>query len=216
MQFLYAVLDVAALAIDMLVNPLRTPFHVGDEETRVVFGFFVGGADNFGFDDDAAAPWPLAGLVVGFSVNMFGLSTAQRQLARSPHSWFGDPLQQRILGHRDDIFELGLGVQKLEYGRIREPAIQAHANLHSWNMSTNHLHQALQNRHPPLSGGYVGRAVVCDAEILFGFVVEADKTHYWQVAPRVIVMVEERQLLRAVRGIVGRGQVGGDAIRAMT
>src|ERR1700689_4257995 len=135
MQFLDAVLDVAALAIDPFVNPLGTLFHVGDDAIRSVFALFDGGPDNFGFDDDAAPPWPLAGLVVGFSVNMFGLSTAQRQLARSPHSGFGDPLQQRVLGHRDDIFEFGLGVQKLEHGRTREPSIPAYANLRPWNMA---------------------------------------------------------------------------------
>jgi hypothetical protein len=51
---------------------------------------------------------------------------------------------------------------------------------------------------------------------LFGFVVEADETHHWQVAPDVIVSVEKRKLLRAVSGIVGRVQIDGDAIRAMT
>ena len=53
------------------------------------------------------------------------------------------------------------------------------------------------------------------AEILFGFVVEADKTHHRQVTPGIVMSVEERQLLRAVRGIVGRVQIDGDAISAM-
>jgi len=54
---------------------------------------------------------------------MFGLSAAPRELARSSHSGFGDALQHRILGHRHDIFESGLGVQKLEHRRMREAAI---------------------------------------------------------------------------------------------
>src|SRR6266403_6069691 len=36
-----------------------------------------------------------------------------------------------------------------------------------------------------------------------------------QVAPGVVMSVEKRQLLRAVRGIVGRVQIDGDAIGAM-
>jgi len=74
----------------MLVNPLWTLFHVGDDKTGIVSGVFVGGADDLGFDDDAAQAWPLPGLVADFPVNMFGLSAAPRQLARSSHSGFGD------------------------------------------------------------------------------------------------------------------------------
>jgi hypothetical protein len=59
---------------------------------------------------------------------MFGLSAPPRQLARSSHSGFSNPRQHCILGHGDDIFEFGLGVQKLEQGRMREPAIQAYTN----------------------------------------------------------------------------------------
>src|ERR1700691_2051598 len=110
----------------MFVNPLLTLFHVGDDETRIVFRVFVGSADDLGFDDDAAQAWPLPGLVADFPVNMFGLSAAPRELARSPHSAFGDALQQCILGHGDDIFEFGLSVEKLEHSRIRETAIQTY------------------------------------------------------------------------------------------
>src|SRR6266436_2621537 len=53
MQFLNAIFNVTALAIDMFVNPLWTLFHVGDDETRIVSGLFVGSADNFGFNDHA-------------------------------------------------------------------------------------------------------------------------------------------------------------------
>src|SRR6202166_4953194 len=92
-QLFDAVLDVTALAIDMFVHPLWTLFHVGDDETRIVFRVFVGGADNLGFDDGAAQTWPLPGLVADFPVNMFGLSAAPRELARSPHSAFDHALQ---------------------------------------------------------------------------------------------------------------------------
>jgi len=82
---------------------------------------------------------------------MFGLSAAPRELARSSHSTFGDALQHRILGHRHHILEFGLGIQKLEHGRMREPAIQAYPNPHSGKMATNPLHQTLQNATAPLA-----------------------------------------------------------------
>src|SRR6266853_119859 len=103
------------------------------DETGIVSGVFVGSADDLGFDDDAAQTWPFPGLVADFPVNMFGLSAAPRELAHSPHSAFGDALQQCILGHRDHIFQFRLGVQKLQHGRMRKTAIQAYPNLYSRN-----------------------------------------------------------------------------------
>ena len=79
---------------------------------------------------------------------------------------------------------------------------------------TNHPHQTPQHRDGAHHRRHVARAQYGGAEILFGFVVEADKTHHRQVAPGVVVSVEERQLLRAVRGIVGRIQIEGDTIGA--
>src|SRR6266498_3087077 len=82
MQFLNAIFNVTALAVNMLVNPLWTLFHVGNDETRIVSGLFVGCTDNFGFDDDAAQAWPLPNLVANFHINIFGLHAAPR--ARQP------------------------------------------------------------------------------------------------------------------------------------
>src|SRR5947208_1464252 len=53
-KFLDAILDVAALAVDPFVNPLRALFHVGDDKTGIVSGLFIGSADDLGFDDAAA------------------------------------------------------------------------------------------------------------------------------------------------------------------
>src|SRR6202011_2045076 len=154
-QLFYAVFYVTALAIDMFVNPLWTLFHVGDDETRIVFRVFVGGADDLGFDDDAAIAWPLPGLVADFPVNMFGLSAAPRELARSAHSGFGGTLQHGILSHRHHILQFGLGVQKLQHRRMRETAIQTDTNLYSRKMVTNHPHQTPQQGHRSHRGSHV-------------------------------------------------------------
>ena len=149
MQFFYAIFDVPALAVDPFVNPLRALFHVGDDKPGIVFGVLIGSADDLGFDDDAAQAWPLPGLVADFPVNMFGLSAAPRELARSLHSAFDHALQQCILGHRDYIFQFRLGVQKLQHGRMRKTAIQAYPNLYSRKMVTNHPHQTPQDANCP-------------------------------------------------------------------
>src|SRR5208282_5735472 len=111
-QFLDAILDVAPLAVDMFVNPLRALFHIGDDKTGIVFGVFVGSTDDLGFDDDAARAGPRPGGVADFPIDMFSLPAAPRELTDSPHSGGGDVLQHCIFGHGDDIVESGLGVQK--------------------------------------------------------------------------------------------------------
>jgi hypothetical protein len=45
------------------------------------------------------------------------------------------------------------------------------------------------------------------AQILFGFLMETDKTQHRQIAPVIAMPVEERQLLRTMRGIVGGIQI---------
>src|ERR1019366_356226 len=73
-QFLDPVLDLAALAVDFFVEPLRSLCHVGDDEARVVFGLFAFAVNHLGLDQDAAFSLPAPGRVVGFAVNMFGLA----------------------------------------------------------------------------------------------------------------------------------------------
>jgi hypothetical protein len=109
-QFLDTVFYVTTLAIDPFINPLRALFHVGDDKTGIVFGVFVGGADDLGFDDDTARAGPRPGRVADFPIDVFGLPAAPRELADSPHSRCGGVLQHCIFGHRNDVIESGLDV----------------------------------------------------------------------------------------------------------
>ncbi len=60
-QFLDPVLDFAALAVNLFVDPLRTLLQVGDDEARIVFRCFAVGTDDLGLDDDAALSRPALG-----------------------------------------------------------------------------------------------------------------------------------------------------------
>ena len=51
------------------------------------------------------------------------------------------------------------------------------------------------------------------AQILLGFAVEGQKAKHRQLAPVVVVPVEERVLLRSVRRVVRRVQIDRDAPR---
>jgi hypothetical protein len=58
-----------------------------------------------------------------------------------------------------------------------------------------------------LLGWRVARAQHVSEQVLVGFVIEGEKACHRQVAPRVVVPVEEGQLLRSMRGTVRRVQI---------
>jgi hypothetical protein len=56
--------------------------------------------------------------------------------------------------------------------------IQTNPNGHSRKTATNHLHQPSEQTHRTHGGGDVAGTQHGGAQILFGFVIEADKTHH--------------------------------------
>ena len=209
MQFLDPVLDFAALAVDLFVEPLRALLHVGNDEARVVFGLFAFAINHLGLDDDAAFLLPTPGRVVGVAVDMFGLSGNSGEYAGILHGLFRLALQHRVLGHRHYVFDAGLGIQKGQQARMRKAAIEANADAHGREKVADNHQQAAQNPHRACRCGHVAGAQHSRTQILFGFVVEADETHHRQVAPVVVVSVEEGQLLCPMSWIVGRIQIDG-------
>src|SRR5580704_7991541 len=67
-----------------------------------------------------------------------------------------------------------------------------------------------QNPHRSRGRGNIAGTQHGGAQILISLVVEGNKAHHRQVTRVVIVAIEERQLLRAMRGIVGRIKIDGD------
>lgn len=120
-RFLDPVLDFAALAVDLLVKPLRTLCHVGNDEARVVFGLFAFAAQHLGLDQDAAFSLLVPGRAVGFAVNMSGLAGHSGECAGILHGLFRLALQHRVFRHRNDIFDAGLGIQKVERRGCAKP-----------------------------------------------------------------------------------------------
>ena len=75
---------------------------------------------------------------------------------------------------------------------------------------TNQGHQPTQNPHRPHCRRNIAGTQHGGAQILISLVVEGNKAHHGQVTRVVIVAIEERQLLCAMRGIVGRIKIDGD------
>src|SRR5664280_2625441 len=101
-------------------------------------------------------------------------------------------LQHRVFGHRNDVLKVGLSVQEVEQIGVREAAVEANPDPCTGKAVGEHIDQTTQNPFCSYRSGHVAGAQHGCAQILFGFVIEAHKSHYRQVAPAVVVSVEER------------------------
>ena len=79
------------------------------------------------------------------------------------------------------------------------------------NAIRNSGEQADQRAPRPARRGRVARPQDRRAQILLGLVVEGQKGQQREIAPAVVVPVEERELLRAVGRIIGRVEIDRDA-----
>ena len=85
-QFLDPILDVAACAVDPLVDEPRRLPQIRDHKARVVAGLTAGEADDFGFDHDAALVGPGPGGIARLGVDVCGLP-ARLALRSGPRPW---------------------------------------------------------------------------------------------------------------------------------
>ena len=80
-EFLDAVLDLAAPAVDLLVDPFRVTLEVGDDEARVVAGLASRVVDHLGLEDDPAHAVPGSGRVGELGVEPLTLAGELGELA---------------------------------------------------------------------------------------------------------------------------------------
>jgi len=120
-------------------------------------------------------------------------------------------LQDRIFGHRHHVFHIRLGVQKLQQFRIRETTVQPNSNPRFPKALAQQRQGSPQNpQRSPRRRGLAGSQHRRE-QVLLGLVVESDKPHHGQIAPSVVIAVEQGQLLGPVGRVVGGIQIDGDA-----
>ena len=119
-QFLDAVLDVAAPAVDLLVEEARRLAQVGDDEARVVARLPAGELHDFGLDHHAALTRSRAGAIAGVEVEVRRLLSQPVLGAGRHHDVLGSPQQHGVLGHRHDVVEPRLGIEEIEDLRAGE------------------------------------------------------------------------------------------------
>ena len=106
------------------------------------------------------------------------------------------------------------GVEEVEDLRGRKAAVEAHEKPRLGKRDAQHVQEAPEQparsaRHPD-----VARSQDRGAEVLVGFVVEGQEGQQRQIAPAVIVAIEERELLRAMGRVIGGVQIDRNAARA--
>lgn len=124
-EFLDPIFQVAAGAIDLLVDAARRLPQVRDDEARFVARRPTGQPDDFGFDDDAALGRPGARGVAGLGIDVRRLPAGLAVGPRLDHRRLGQGRQARVFGHGDDGLEPRLAVQEVQDRGCGEGAVQA-------------------------------------------------------------------------------------------
>ena len=116
-------------------------------------------------------------------------------------------LQHGVPGHRHHVVEPWLGIQEVEDLRRRKAPVEPHEKPRLGKGLPQQGQQPAQHAHTPAGGRHIAGPQHRRAQI-----VEGQKQQR-QVAPAIVVPVEEGELLGAVRRVVGRIQVDRDPPR---
>ena len=168
---------------------------------------------HLGLDDHSALAPPRAGGVARLAVEVLGLATGLRAHAGAPHEPAAALDQPHIAGHRHDVLH-ALGVQEVQNLGTGKAPIEADAEDGSGEGDPQTSEQAPQERDRAVLGRAVAGPQDGGHQVLRRLGVERQRCHQRQVAPGVVMAVEEAELLLAMGRIVGRIQVECDATGA--
>jgi hypothetical protein len=117
-----------------------------------------------------------------------------------------------VAGHRHDVVDL-LALEVREQLGAGKAAVQPHPERGRRKGGAQLAQQAAQDPRGAAPGGRVAGPQHRGHRELLGLVVEGHRRHHGQVTPRVVVAVEERELLLAVGGVVRGIEIDGDPRR---
>src|ERR1700733_1086451 len=206
MQLFYPVLHPGSSAIDPLIQPARPAGEVCNDKTRVVLRRPALLTHDLRLDDHATLTLPAPRCVTSFSIDM-GSTTRTPGLAPcSDHQPSRPARQTHVFGHRHDVVAT-LSLQELKDLRRSKPTVQPNEYAGARERVSYFLEDAAQYPDGPACRGRITGPQYIGKQILLRFMVKGEKPSNRQVTPGVIVGVEERQLLRAVRRVIGWGQI---------
>ena len=175
-----------------------------------------GEPDDFGFDHDAALVAPRPGGIARLGIDVRGLPARLALRPRLDHRGLGAPRQDRVFRHGDDVVE----ARVRRRGSRGSPGVANPPSRRTRNRALRKRRPAAASssrrsmpRAPRVAGALPGRRIAahryCSASSL-----KVTKASSGQIAPAVVVAVEERELLRAVGRVIGRIEIDRDAPRA--
>ena len=152
---------------------------------------------------------PLLGRVARLAEEGGRLARRRGQHARRPISRRGPLNQARIAGQPDDVLD-PRGLQEVQEGIAGKAPVQAYAQARLREGRAQLGEQAPQQADRPAGGRPGTLPQHRGHQVLHPLVVERQGAHERQVAPGIVVPVEEGQLLLPVGGIVGGIEVDRD------
>jgi len=208
-QLLDPILDVTASAIDCLVQVAGRGFEVRDHETRVVLAVAAGMTDEIRLDHHAPTLRPGAGSIGILAVRVRGAWGPLGEAPGAAHQMGGKALKYRIFGHCDMALEAPLLEEGEDVGRSKA-AIEPDPRACVRESRRQPRQQTRQDSNGPDRGRGIVRPQHIGKQIRLDLLVEGQESDYSHMASPVVLAIEERELLGAVRRIVGGLEVDRD------
>ena len=152
---------------------------------------------------------PALGRIEGLPVDVLRAATVFREAVGLAQQAPGAPRQPRVVGQPHDILD-ALRFQEIQPVVPRKAPIHPHRN--TGKRPTQLTEQGSQEPERAVLGRTVPRPQNDRDQILFRFVVERQRGHQRQVAPCVVMPVEERQLLLPMRRVVRGIEIDREAL----
>ena len=168
---------------------------------------------HLGLHDHPTLAAPLPSRVTHLAKQMLGFATGLGEHARAAHQPAAPLDEARIGAHGHDVLD-GLGLQEVQHLGAGKAPVESDPKDRSRKRDPQPPGQARQHPGGAPLGRTVARAQDGGDQVLRRLGVERQRRHQRQVAPGVVVPVEEGELLLSVGGVVGRVDVDRDAAGA--
>ena len=156
---------------------------------------------------------PALGRIEGLPVGVFRAAAVLRQAVGLAQPAPGAPLQPRVVGQPHDILD-SLRFQEVQPVVPRKAPVHPHPHRGTGKRPPQLTEQGPQEPERAVLGRTVARPQDDRNQLRFRFVVVRQRRHQRPIAPRVVVPIEERQLLLPMRGVVRGIEIDRDALGA--
>jgi hypothetical protein len=207
MQFFDFVFHVPTAAIDP-VNSLRFKRKVRDDIAGIVTRTPSEITDDFSFDNKSTGFIPCFGLITDIRKKRLGFTGNRRQNASRSHEGFDLSLKNGITCKSDQVFHT-LMLQIIQDRRRGESTVKANSNP-----DFGKRYAQTRNNPGEDSDGSIGAVSIAGTknggeEVFLVLLIELQRSDHGQIAERVVMPVEEAELLRTMGWVISRIHIDG-------